>query len=253
MPLGAGAALALGAGSSLFSGGISGLADAFSSRRANKRMVDFWNMQNEYNHPAAQRARLEEAGFNPAMMYGQSASGVAGNAGDVGRPERAKFQMDNPMNQLHRFADVGVKNAQIDNVKAQTTVNLEQAALISAKTASEILNKHGKNLDNTLKREILQTSVDAKKETTRQLELQTIGLQIDNMVKSRTAASIIKRHFYQAASAAENVRYIKSGTRLRELETQLKKEGLENSPFWARWIFRNIGPMVEDKFNQFKN
>ena len=224
-------------------GGIlQGIANIGGNRRANKRMVDFWNMQNEYNHPAQQRKRLEEAGFNPAMMYGQSSSGVAGNAGDVGKPYNTQF--DNPINQIHRYADTRVKTAQEDNVKSATTVNLEQAALLSARSANELLSGVGKNLDNTLKREILQTSVDAKKEATRQLELQTIGLQIDNMVKSRSAAATIRRAFYQAASAAENVDFIKSGTALRNLEAELKKQGLENAPYWARWIFRSI-----EKFN----
>lgn len=232
-------------------GFLSAIANIGGNRRANKRMVDFWNMQNEYNHPAQQRKRLEEAGFNPAALYGQSASGVAGNAGDVGKPYATQFE--NPARYFDVYANTRLKGAQTNNVETQSTVNLEQAALISAKTANELLSGAGKKLDNTLKREILQTSVDAKREATRQLELQTIGLRIDNMVKSRTAAQTIKRAFYQAASAAENVKYIKSGTALRNLETELKKQGLENSPFWARWIFRNIGPMVDEKLNNWKN
>lgn len=40
----------------------------------NERM---WNMQNDYNSPSAQRARLEAAGINPYLMLDGSSTGVA--------------------------------------------------------------------------------------------------------------------------------------------------------------------------------
>lgn len=43
----------------------------------NERM---WNMQNEYNTPSAQRARLEAAGINPYLMLDGSSTGVAQSA-----------------------------------------------------------------------------------------------------------------------------------------------------------------------------
>lgn len=36
---------------------------------------DLWQKENEYNTPAAQRARLESAGYNPALMYQQGTTG----------------------------------------------------------------------------------------------------------------------------------------------------------------------------------
>lgn len=43
----------------------------------NERM---WNLQNEYNSPTAQRARLEAAGINPYLMLDGSSTGVAQSA-----------------------------------------------------------------------------------------------------------------------------------------------------------------------------
>ncbi len=43
----------------------------------NERM---WNLQNEYNTPYAQRARLEAAGLNPYLMLNGSSTGVAESA-----------------------------------------------------------------------------------------------------------------------------------------------------------------------------
>lgn len=54
---------------------------ATGQTQANQWQWDMWNAQNEYNTPAAQRARLEAAGYNPMLMNsaGSSASGNAGS------------------------------------------------------------------------------------------------------------------------------------------------------------------------------
>lgn len=70
--------------------GTSGLASdlgtdlntATGMREANQWQWDMWNAQNEYNTPAAQRARLEAAGYNP-MLMNSAGSSAAGNAGSM--------------------------------------------------------------------------------------------------------------------------------------------------------------------------
>lgn len=37
-----------------------------------------WTMQNEYNSPTSQMARLREAGLNPNLVYGNGAGGLQG-------------------------------------------------------------------------------------------------------------------------------------------------------------------------------
>lgn len=49
-------------------------------RRAQAVAQQSWREQQEYNSPKNQVSRLQAAGFNPDMLYGQSSSGVAGNA-----------------------------------------------------------------------------------------------------------------------------------------------------------------------------
>lgn len=49
-------------------------------RRAQAQAQEYWIQQQEYNSPKNQLARIQEAGLNPDMLYGQSSSGVAGNA-----------------------------------------------------------------------------------------------------------------------------------------------------------------------------
>lgn len=61
------------------SGGLFGANQARKNRQFQERMynkqvednINFWKMQNEYNLPSAQRQRLEDAGLNPLLMYGE--------------------------------------------------------------------------------------------------------------------------------------------------------------------------------------
>lgn len=48
-----------------------------------QRAYDYFNMTANYNSAKNQKARLEEAGLNPALMYGQAGSGGAGT-GETG-------------------------------------------------------------------------------------------------------------------------------------------------------------------------
>ena len=76
---------ALGSIAGSVSGGLFSANQARKNRKFQERMynqqvqdtLDFWNKQNEYNLPSAQRQRLEDAGLNPLLMYGEG--GVSGN------------------------------------------------------------------------------------------------------------------------------------------------------------------------------
>lgn len=64
------------------------------AEQQNKMQLDWWNMQNEYNHPKQQIKRMVEAGLNPNLAYGNLASS---NAGDVGTPSVAGIQFNNDL------------------------------------------------------------------------------------------------------------------------------------------------------------
>ena len=66
-----------------------------SERNAqNQWTLEQWNRENEYNSPAAQRARLEEAGYNPYM------NGLDGNSAGVGATSSGVPGVGNPTAQM---------------------------------------------------------------------------------------------------------------------------------------------------------
>ena len=49
------------------------------SKKEYQRAIELWNMQNEYNKPVNQMARLREAGLNPNLVAGSLSNSVAGS------------------------------------------------------------------------------------------------------------------------------------------------------------------------------
>ena len=61
----------------LISGGSALGGNLLTSILGNRRDKKMWELNNAYNTPAAQMARLKKAGLNPALVYGSSS--VVGN------------------------------------------------------------------------------------------------------------------------------------------------------------------------------
>lgn len=107
----------------------------FSERMADRQRtwaLDDWYMQNEYNHPSNQMARLREAGLNPNLVYGNGADAQAGpvRGSDAPKMQSQAPQFD-PGSAIGAYQDVQLKNAQVDNLRKQNTV-IEQDALLKA-------------------------------------------------------------------------------------------------------------------------
>jgi len=113
-------------------------------RRANKkafeRSKEFyweqWNAMNEYNHPVQQRARLKEAGFNPALMYNQS--GSTGQASLGSTPTQEAPQLNAIPGGLE-FAQLQLIKSQQLNTEQDTELKTVEGALKMQQTATEKL------------------------------------------------------------------------------------------------------------------
>lgn len=82
--------------------------------------LKFWSMQNSYNLPSAQLQRLQDAGLNPLLMYGEG--GISGNLasqapqpGTAPHGSTARANFSNPMD----VANIGLVQAQADALRAE--------------------------------------------------------------------------------------------------------------------------------------
>jgi len=97
-----------------------------------------FNMTNEYNSPRNQAARLEQAGLNKALMYGQGAAGASGNTQLQGQSNAQAVNHVDPLSTglsyLSAFQDLRVKQAQADNIAADTSMKASREFLNIALT-----------------------------------------------------------------------------------------------------------------------
>lgn len=125
------AASAIGAIGNFFTGGASARKQyRYQSKlmdKQNQQQIDFWKMNNEYNTPFNQRARLEQAGLNPDLMYGGSgnmyqsqmpgaASGSAPNVDYGSFSDNLRFAMQ-----------AQVMDAQVSKIEHENQLLAEQA------------------------------------------------------------------------------------------------------------------------------
>lgn len=101
-----------------------------------------WQMQNAYNSPEQQMARLEQAGLNPNLVYGDGATAVSNTqvrSSDTGNlnPQTPRYGdiLESAGNGILRYQDLKAKTAQTDNVTAQTEQVQEQTKSIQIKNA----------------------------------------------------------------------------------------------------------------------
>lgn len=219
--------------------------DSSATKKQNRRMIDFWKMQNDYNSPRQQMQRLQEAGLNPNLIYGDSVSGATGRADSVGTPSRPSNI--NPLGDMLQYQNVRQRSAQEDLLQQQIQTEMERKRLTSNqadKVFFEAANQNYADQDNPIVRHTLE-GMKLRNNSVRQ---DVIRKQIENDIKDRTKASQVERIFWEAQNAKAIESRTLKNNQLLELQRQFLNLGLDrNSPWYAK-IFGNL----INKLNQRK-
>ena len=122
----------IGAIGNFFTGGASARKQyQYQSKlmdKQNQQQIDFWKMNNEYNTPFAQRARLEQAGLNPDLMYGGSGNMSQSQMPSAASPGSAPNVDYGSFSDNLRFAmQAQVMDAQVSKIEHENQLLAEQA------------------------------------------------------------------------------------------------------------------------------
>lgn len=200
----AGLAGVLGIGTSM----VSNMGAKQRQDAANRQNTEFWNMQNKYNTPKNQMARLKEAGLNPALIYGSGATNT-GVAGSIAPSKASPYNIKDPAPTALNAAMIG---AQIELTNAQkiktdeeskairdklpiTLDNISQVAKINSEKALQEVTKTlelNKSYQNRI--DILAESVKQNKSRTATLKLDATlseaGTRVNDFIGWRKLAEI---------------------------------------------------------------
>lgn len=122
----------IGAIGNLFTGGMSARKQykyqSMLMDKQNQQQIDFWNMNNKYNTPLAQRARLEQAGYNPDLMVSGSGNMVQSQMPTAASPGSAPNVDYGSFSDNLRFAmQAQVMDAQVSKIEQENKLLAEQA------------------------------------------------------------------------------------------------------------------------------
>jgi len=215
-----------------------------------------WQMQNEYNSPAAQMARFEAAGLNKNLIYGK---GDSGNATPVRPNQTAQWtpktaDLSGVGNALSSYFNVLKVQAETNNIQAQRELisaqvgNTKQSTsnmqTTQEKTAAET---QGLLSENIIKRNASEVST-ALKQTSVEMGLQNLKklvadtnytLNNDQRQDAMNAATIaeamsriITNQANNAKTDAERQRImaeipgIKASVEIQQMDVELRKAGI---------------------------
>lgn len=265
----------IGIGAGLLGQGINAASTAANNRKQrewNEKMYGIqrrdsladWTMQNEYNSPQAQMQRLKDAKLNPNLVYGQgavanSSSGVRSTEAKSWNPQAPQVDLGDVANRgIGSYIDWELKKAQTDNLKAQNSVILQDAALKAAQIVSlnatvdktkietikssiqtqfaadnymTSLEAAKASLDKTVASTQVMMDENERREALNSANLQLAAERILSMRLERMRSSV---DIERIKAVIENLK--KDGI-LKQLDINLKEKGIQpGDPMWMRTL-----------------
>jgi hypothetical protein len=233
-------------------------------------LADF-TMQNQYDSPTEQMNRLREAGLNPNLVYGSGAS-----AGSPAPVKSADTRSTSPGSYsphapqipdfvgpgLSSYYDTQIKQATIDNLKTQNTVQTQEAILKAAQTSQTVAttentsqNTATSKFDLGMKTELRQNSLDFADQNLKKMmgEADTSLGENDrrNALNSSSIREAAQRILTQRlqntaipgqkAHIQSQIQSINRDIQIKDLDIQLKKLGIQpGDPLYMRALGRII-------------
>lgn len=224
--------------------------NAQQAKQANEWNMQQWQRENEYNAPAQQMARLEAAGLNPNLMYGQGNTGTASKLTAEVPQGVAPAKVSNSLAYLSNAVIPIISMYQdLQNKSAQHTVQLKQAQLMDEEIAGKSLENIGKQAQNQIlyaNANQLAMTADYRFETSK-YQLQSLQeklrqQQLNNAILNKTSPFLIEK----ANWITRDVKQRALGGELNnELNRSLKPFGVtQNDELWQRYLIPTINKLL---------
>jgi len=234
------AAAAIYAGASLLGAGGQAYAQGKQNKKTRqwneamyhtqrKDALSDWNLQNEYNSPAAQMQRFKDAGLNPNLIYGQS-----NEAGGIRSAEKGSWNPQAPdVKDIVPNAVNAYQNQKMFELNSNQTAKqielMEKEGNIKDATALAIaLGIQDKTYDLQYKQQINPVKMDTARAKLDQIDWQTHELiQKINIGKEKWEIDKVKAQ-QSITNMIEQVRASEQGRKLSEMNMQKIEQEIKN-------------------------
>lgn len=234
-----------------------------------------WTMQNNYNSPEAQMARLRSAGLNPNLVYSNGATQTADavRSSDTGsyRPQPIQFDLGSAAAAgLGAYYDMQIKDATIENLKQQGA-NLQadnllkkaQTLATTAQAGKTTVDQKTTEFDLYMKNQLKNFSYEASRLGVEKQKAD-IAFTLDQNERARLSNNaslqenairilLMRRQASSTEATTDEIRarieQIKRDTQLKQLDIQLRQMGVNSSdPLYQRVI----GQLLNGDITPFK-
>lgn len=226
-----------------------------------------WNMQNEYNSPAAQMQRLKMAGLNPALVYKNGATSDAGpirsSQVEGWNPRAPQFDLGAAaQGGLFTYLELQRKQAEVDNLKTMNTVATQDALLKLAQTLSTITGTEKTKVDTeqgrfnlNLAQQLMPVTMETASANLNKILADTqVSLSAEERQKALTASSLKEaaeriltsrlnraKTKYEIQHIQQTIDNLQKDETLKQMDIDLRKMGIQpNDNFFLRLLGRII-------------
>lgn len=205
----------------------------------NQKQLEYWNMQNEYNSPAAQMQRLKDAGLNPNLAYQSVSTGNAEAMPSYSTPEQsfqnyageAMQEVGSTLaSQITAYQSIQMNQAQIE---AQRMNNELLRAHMPYANSAAYLKYHGQEVQNLL----TESQIDKVNE-----EINYIN---SNRELNQQQRQNLERNFELLGKQLENMDVQKRISLIDESIRAAQKSIIEDTNEYAREFIRVQGRLMK--------
>lgn len=267
----------ISAGSGLLGSIVGGISSGIQNKKNRKwseqmyqrqraDALSFWNMQNEYNSPAAQMARFQAAGLNPNRIYG---AGSPGNAESIPVQEAPTPRTETPdwggglqaaaNGGIAAYMDATTRRLQNDNLAVQNTNLQKEGLLIEAQINKLGIETARGKYDLDFETRMQDISADARRLSNRKLELdidlsqrrdwrETVQMSSNLREASERIATMESQRANNEAQRRQimqNIELMKKDGVLKDWEISLSRQNItKNDPYYFRLTERALAPFL---------
>lgn len=266
-------AAAITAGAGLLGGVVGNVVNAKNAKKQhkynmelaryqNQQNVQMWRMQNEYNSPTSQMDRLNRAGLNPHLVYGNGVTGnQAGSAPSVEIPQYQAAKVDTSFvgeSAQSFFATMAMQQgielqkSQIDKNNTETllkatTEQIQQLKLLKESHLTQYYPEIALAIADRLKNTATYTGNQAEMSS---IDLKNKYKLNDAQVNKVIAESTIsqnkaKASQYMADLAELQKRALEGTIQLRDLESIQKRYNINLSKYGVNNATGEIGNILK--------
>lgn len=272
----------IAAGASLLGTGVQAFAQGKMNRKTrqwNEKMYNLqrqhaladWNMQNEYNSPAAQMARYKAGGLNPNLIYGQPNEGGVVRSSDAKswNPQAPDYEsgakgVGNSLLMYYQMknieADLANKGASNTNIAQDTAVKAAQEKAILAGIPKTGVETDTLQFNLDFEKEVRDAKLEIVRDGVRKLKADiNFTLHQDEraaLLNTTSVAEALERMItmrLQRTKTPEEIKEIQARIKALNLDSDLKEQDLKlrkqgiypGDPVWLRAVLQSFNTTIQ--------